>query len=427
MTRNGSIWMLTAALALSGLATPARAQQVSEARIRELIKQAADPNSRLQVPATVQPGTMQDNRPVVAITLDDAVKFALERNLDIAVQRLNPEINDIAYASIKSVYHPTLTSLLSTQSTTNASTSTISGANAGAAVIVGVTNYNGGIAQSIPWGGGSASVQLNNTKNTTTSLNTLFNPTWQPNWSGTYIQPLFRNFRIDSTRRSAAGDQDQPRHLGRAAAGDDHQHAVERPQRLLGLRLRRAGGRGRAAVARPGEQAGAGQPDARRGRHDGADRRRPGAVRAGDAPPDAGRRAGNQAHHRAGAEAADRRRHAGSELERPARSDRPAGLPRRADRHRGGGPPRAQRAHRPRDRQEEHRRQRRHAEIPRRSDAAAGRPVDHLRPGRARRHAARQGSGTRRQRRRERHHSRAATATRSRRCSATTTRAGRCS
>ena len=41
MTRNGSIWMLTAALALSGVATPARAQQISEARIRELIKQAS--------------------------------------------------------------------------------------------------------------------------------------------------------------------------------------------------------------------------------------------------------------------------------------------------------------------------------------------------------------------------------------------------
>jgi outer membrane protein TolC len=193
--------MLTAVLAFSGLAKPARAQ-VSEARLRELIKQAADPNSRLQVPATVQPGVTQANRPVVGITLDDAVKFALERNLDIAVQRLNPEINDIAYASIKSIYHPNLTSLISTASTTNASTSTTSGGAAGAPVVLGQTNYNGGLAQSIPWGGGSASIQLNNTRNTTTSLNTLFNPTYQPNWSGTYIQPLFRNFSIDSTRRS---------------------------------------------------------------------------------------------------------------------------------------------------------------------------------------------------------------------------------
>src|SRR6476661_4147916 len=130
MTRKGSIGMLTAVLALSGLATPARAQPVPEARIRELIKQATDPNSRLQAPATAQPATLRDNRPVVALTLDDAVKFALDRNLDIAVQRLNPEINDIAYASIKSIYHPNLTSLISTASTTNASTSTTSGGSA---------------------------------------------------------------------------------------------------------------------------------------------------------------------------------------------------------------------------------------------------------------------------------------------------------
>ncbi len=202
MTRNSSIWMLTAVLALSGLATPARAQQVTEARIRELIKQATDPTSRLQTPATAQAGSTPDNRPVVAITLEDAVKFALERNLDIAVQRLNPEINDIAYASIKSVYHPNLTSTLSTQSTTTPSTSTLSGSNfTGAGVVSGLANYNGGIAQSIPWGGGSFNVALNNNRQTTTSANVLYNPTFNSNWSGSYLQPLFRNFRIDSTRR----------------------------------------------------------------------------------------------------------------------------------------------------------------------------------------------------------------------------------
>jgi outer membrane protein len=202
MTRNGSIWMLTATLAFSGLATPARAQQVSEARIRELIKQAQDPASRLQVPSMPSPGGTTDNRPVVALTLDDAVKFALDRNLDIAVQRLNPEINDIAYASIKSIYHPALTSTLSTQSTTAPATNTISGSGtAGTGVVSGLSNYNGGIAQSIPWGGGSFTVALNNNRATTTNATTLFNPTFNTNWSGSYLQPLFRNFRIDSTRR----------------------------------------------------------------------------------------------------------------------------------------------------------------------------------------------------------------------------------
>jgi outer membrane protein TolC len=203
MTRNGSIVMLTAALAFAGFAAPARAQ-VSEARIRELIKQAADPNSRLQSPAMPpSSSTTPDSRPVVALSLDDAVRFALERNLDIAVQRLNPEINDIAYASIKSIYHPALTSTVSAQSTTSPSTTTLSGSNqTGAGIVAGLDTYNGGIAQSIPWGGGSFTVALNNNRATTTSANTLFNPTFNTNWSGSYIQPLFRNFRTDVTRRA---------------------------------------------------------------------------------------------------------------------------------------------------------------------------------------------------------------------------------
>ena len=201
MTRNGSIWILTAALAVVGTATPARAQQVSETRIRELIAQAADRVAHGEVDGQ-QAAAPGQARPKVALTLEEAVKFALDRNLDISVQRLNPEINDIAIASIRSVYHPSLISTLSTQSTTTPSTSTISGTqNAGEAINGGLNLYNGGISQSIPWGGGGLNVTLNNNRQTTTSLNTLYNPTYNTNWSGQYTQPLLRGFRIDATRR----------------------------------------------------------------------------------------------------------------------------------------------------------------------------------------------------------------------------------
>jgi len=204
MTRHPFSWTAAAAaaLALSTAAAPALAQ-VSDARIRELIKQATDPSSRLQTPATAQPAATGDTRQAVPLTLDDAVKFALDRNLDIAVQRLNPEINDITYASVRSIYNPALTSTISTQSTTNPATSTLSGSNTvGAAIVAGTTIYNAGIAQSIPWGGGSASIALNNNKQTTTSLNVLYNPTFNTNWSGSYTQPLLRNFATDATRRT---------------------------------------------------------------------------------------------------------------------------------------------------------------------------------------------------------------------------------
>src|SRR5256885_16777965 len=158
MIRNGWTRMAAAAItlaALAGATAPAAAQQITEARIRELIKEAVDPASRLQTPPTAQPGATGDTRPAVALTLDDAVKFALDRNLDIAVQRLNPEINDIAYASIRSVYHPSLTSTVSQASTRGTPTSQLQLSTGGGGTNTETLGYNGGLAQSLPWGGGS--------------------------------------------------------------------------------------------------------------------------------------------------------------------------------------------------------------------------------------------------------------------------------
>ncbi|MBI3490937.1 MAG: TolC family protein, partial [Acidobacteria bacterium] len=204
MTRNGIISILTAALVCASVATPARAQQMSEARIRDLIKQAADRTAKRDsgdAPQTAAAAAGAD-RPIVRLTLDDAVKFALDRNLDIAVQRLNPQINDIAIASIRSVYHPSLTSTVFSQSNTTPSTTTLAGSNTvGAPVVATNDAYNGGIAQSIPWGGGALSVALNNNRQTTTNATALYNPTYNTFWSSTYTQPLLRGFKTDSTRR----------------------------------------------------------------------------------------------------------------------------------------------------------------------------------------------------------------------------------
>jgi outer membrane protein TolC len=192
------------ALALSCL--DAAAQQTSEQRIQELIRQAAERAGVSQTPAAGQPATQPTpgsaaNGLAVRLTLDDAVRLALERNLDIAVQRLNPEINDIAIAGIRSVYHPSLTSVFASQSQTTPSSSTIAGGVAAAPISNDTTIFNAGIAQSIPWGGGSFSVALNNNRSVTSSAIQLFNPAFNTNWSGSYTQPLLRGFRSDSTRQ----------------------------------------------------------------------------------------------------------------------------------------------------------------------------------------------------------------------------------
>jgi len=193
-----------AAAMVAAMTSRAAAQQPNEARIRELIRVAAErvASGQTGAPAPAQTaGTESDKRPVVRLALDDAVKDALDHNLDIAVQRLNPEISDISYASIKSVYNPALTSVLATQNQTNPPNSLISGGQVGTPIATGLSTYNAGVAQSIPWGGGSFNVTLNNNKATTTSLNALYNPAFNTNWSALYNQPLLRGFKTDSTRQ----------------------------------------------------------------------------------------------------------------------------------------------------------------------------------------------------------------------------------
>jgi outer membrane protein TolC len=193
---------LCAALATGSV--PLAAQTVTDQHVQELIRAAAERvGADVGTPQAqaAQSGSAPNARPTVQLTLDDAVKLALDRNLDIAVQRLNPSTFDFSIASLNSNYRPTLTSQVNHQSNTNPSTSTISGARVGEGIAQGTTNYNGGLAQNIKWGGGSFSVALNNTKQTTTSGTALFNPNFSTNWSAQYTQPLLRNFRIDNTRQ----------------------------------------------------------------------------------------------------------------------------------------------------------------------------------------------------------------------------------
>ena len=286
MIVNRTNLMLTCAAlvtALAGTSASLLAQQrTSDARILELVQQAAQIVASGQVGAatTAQQGgqtTPPAEGPKVSLTLDDAVKLTLDRNLDIAVQRLNPQINDIAYASAQAFYSPTLTSTIQTQSVTQASTNTIQGGAIGSGVTNGTGTFNGGIAQNLSWGGGNYQVALNNARGTTTSLINRYNPSYTPLWSGQYIPAPAPRLQDRFGSSTAAGHQTVAGHLGCPVEVDDYQHALKRAKRILGLCVRDSGRRGGSPVRRSCEQAGRGQPDTRPSGHHGADRRGPGA------------------------------------------------------------------------------------------------------------------------------------------------------
>ena len=197
MPRTRAIGSLAAALVVASLEASPAVAQITDARIRELIREAEQaarqtPIGTVQAPA---PG------PRVAMTLDDAVQFALERNLDIAVQRLNPQLQDIAVATARTAYNPSLSSTLSQSSQTSAPTSQLQLGSGGGGVENRTLTYNGGLNQNLPWGGGSLQLSLNNSRQASTSNNVFYNPQFNSIWSAVFVQPLLRDFGIDAPRR----------------------------------------------------------------------------------------------------------------------------------------------------------------------------------------------------------------------------------
>jgi outer membrane protein TolC len=203
MTRNQMKWMATPAVLAVMVSTASAQQKITDEHVQELIRLAAQRAGAPSQTGTATRTATDANPATLSLTLDDAIKLALDRNLDIAVQRLNPQTFDFSYASVAAFYKPSLVSTLSSASNSNPSTNRISGGNgAGAAVDQTVGTFNGGLSQNLRWGGGSLTATLNNNRQTTTSLNTLFNPTFNTNWSAQYVQPLMKNFKIDTTRQT---------------------------------------------------------------------------------------------------------------------------------------------------------------------------------------------------------------------------------
>ena len=175
----------------------AAAQQPSNDHVKELIAQALQQAGQVTTP--VVNGQLPAAGPTVALSADEAVKRALERNLDIQVQRLEPQLLDLQVASIWSSYRPTMTSSFFTQSATNLPTSQLQ-ALGGSQINDDTYQWNGGMTQNFRWGGGAALLNFNNTRLETSNTAATRNPAYTSNIQAQYTQPLLRNFKIDQTR-----------------------------------------------------------------------------------------------------------------------------------------------------------------------------------------------------------------------------------
>ncbi len=177
---------VTLLLVLMGIAVPATTQNDAEARIAAMVEQAAAAAQERPAGRTVR------------LTVDDAVSRALENNLDLAVQRLNPQIADLDVASAHAAFLPTFDSSLGSSLRAQPSTTQLDG---GQRVITDSTNFSAGIGQALRWGGASVEAAFSNNRNGTTSVFSSFNPSYRSNLDLIYTQPLLRGFKIDSSRQ----------------------------------------------------------------------------------------------------------------------------------------------------------------------------------------------------------------------------------
>jgi outer membrane protein len=149
--------------------------------------------------SSLAPGSLlAQDRPVLELTLDEAVKRALDNNTDIAVERYNPQSSAESVRESQGYYDPFLSAALNKNRTTNPA----SNAFAGGTKVTNTTDvWNFGLNQPVPTGG-IFSVIFNNNKQDTNSVFTTFNPSYNSSVAFGLSQPLLKNFTIDAARET---------------------------------------------------------------------------------------------------------------------------------------------------------------------------------------------------------------------------------
>jgi outer membrane protein len=135
--------------------------------------------------------------PVRQLSMEAAISLALQNNLSLRVERINPELQDLAIAQARTVWTPNLTGSMSTSSRT----SPISGFFSGATDQLTRENFgtNVGANQVLPWGA-NYDISWDTSRGKSNSVYDSPNPSLLTNLSFGFTQPLLRNFKVDSAR-----------------------------------------------------------------------------------------------------------------------------------------------------------------------------------------------------------------------------------
>ena len=179
-------------LALMGPHAPGRAQP------RTLPPASAPPRAATSTGGVILPrAALQPSRPGRRLSVDEAVALALEQNLDLRIERINPLIQDTLVAEARSAYAPNLSTTLTGHERDDPAGDIFAGAD-----VVTRRNLQDSvdIEQQVPWKGGRYSARWNGERSSSNSVFLQYNPSLQSGLSLNYTQPLVRDFDIDGLR-----------------------------------------------------------------------------------------------------------------------------------------------------------------------------------------------------------------------------------
>jgi HAE1 family hydrophobic/amphiphilic exporter-1 len=130
-----------------------------------------------------------------AISVDEAVRLALEQNLSVQVERLNPELQQLAITQARTAWTPTFSAGLTARTQDSPPSSFLSGADDKVESNAFGPTFSFG--QLLPIGT-SYQVSFDSTRSTSNNQFSSFNPSVTGNLDFSIVQPLWRDFKINA-------------------------------------------------------------------------------------------------------------------------------------------------------------------------------------------------------------------------------------
>jgi outer membrane protein TolC len=134
----------------------------------------------------------------LSLTLDDAVRRAVENNPDLAIVRLDTEVEAARVGESRGAFAPLFSTRLGRSSSTTPPTNLFSGEQG-----VSVDDWfsSTGVRQRLPWGSGTWSASWETARTSTNNPISSFDPSVQSGFQLAFSQPLLRDRTIDAARQ----------------------------------------------------------------------------------------------------------------------------------------------------------------------------------------------------------------------------------